>query len=236
MRPNTYELWRGPSELDGQPIVVLASGFARGSKNTKTGAMIQTWILRQDVAPHEAARNGEDASICGDCPLRYRDGHRGCYVIVHQGPLSVWKAWKRGNVPRVAIKAVRGIAAGRALRMGSYGDPAAAPFGLWYNLMQGTTAHTGYTHQWRTCEGNFKSILMASVSDAPHEQEHAVTAGWRTFKVAAVGQLDPQPFEVVCPATTRGVQCADCGLCMGASKQAKCVVIEAHGNGKRHVA
>lgn len=63
-------LWEGPSRLDGAPIVLIATGMRRGSSNEKTGPMVQTWILRQDVAPHVAQRTGADASVCGDCPLR----------------------------------------------------------------------------------------------------------------------------------------------------------------------
>lgn len=61
-------LWEGKSPFDGAPIVLIATGYARPSKNTKTGALLQTWILRQDVAPHDAVASGADASVCGDCP------------------------------------------------------------------------------------------------------------------------------------------------------------------------
>jgi hypothetical protein len=232
---NSYELWRGRSALDGKPIVLLASGFGTGSKNRKTGAMIQTWIMRQDVAPHEAARNGEDASVCGDCPLRMdSDGHRGCYVLVHQGPLSVWKSWKRGNVPRLRQARWRKVIGGRQVRMGSYGDPAAVPLDVWNLLRSVTSGWTGYTHQWRELGPAWFEFLMASTS--VEDDAEAVDAGWRTFKVVPVGGRIWPSTEVQCPATTRGTQCADCGLCMGQSKQAKCVTIEAHGNGKRWVA
>jgi hypothetical protein len=64
------ELWRGPSRLDGAPIVAIATGLAEPSSNPKTGPMVQTWILRADSSPQEAQRTGADASVCGDCPLR----------------------------------------------------------------------------------------------------------------------------------------------------------------------
>ena len=52
---NGVILYEGPSELDGSPIVVIATF---GSKNRKTGKgrknLIQTWIMRQDVAPWDA--------------------------------------------------------------------------------------------------------------------------------------------------------------------------------------
>jgi hypothetical protein len=63
-------LYRGPSMIDGKPIVAIATGYDNESVNQKTGAMAQVWILRDDIAPIEAAQRGEDASICGQCPHR----------------------------------------------------------------------------------------------------------------------------------------------------------------------
>ena len=68
--PKGVVLYRGPSKLDGEPIVCIATGLKAPSKNPKTGTMVQTWILREDVAPHKAQKTGEDSSVCGDCPLR----------------------------------------------------------------------------------------------------------------------------------------------------------------------
>ena len=85
-------LWRGASELDGAPIMVVAAGL-NGSRNAKTGAgMVQIYIIRADMAPAEAIRTGADASICGDCMHRGRrleDGtilDRTCYVTIWLGP------------------------------------------------------------------------------------------------------------------------------------------------------
>jgi hypothetical protein len=39
-------LYEGPSELDGKPIVVVATF---NSVNDKTGNMVQTWIIRSDM-------------------------------------------------------------------------------------------------------------------------------------------------------------------------------------------
>ena len=70
MAANGVVLYRGPSRLDGAPIVVVATGLQRPSENEKTGPMVQTWILRSDEHPVSAVHSGADASICGDCPLR----------------------------------------------------------------------------------------------------------------------------------------------------------------------
>jgi len=100
--PNGFIIYRGPSMLDGQPIVCIATGFAKGSTNTKTGAMIQTWIMRDDIKPVDAIHSGEDKSICGDCPHRGvivngRNVKRPCYVAVWQAPRNVYETYKRGN-------------------------------------------------------------------------------------------------------------------------------------------
>ena len=59
----SFIIYSGPSELDGAPIIVVAT-FA--SKNSKTGDMVQVWIMRADIAPHLAKHSGADSSICGD--------------------------------------------------------------------------------------------------------------------------------------------------------------------------
>ena len=79
-----FILYDGPSVLDGAPIVVIAT---LETSNAKTGAMVQTWILRGDIEPHQAVKTGEDASVCGNCPQRHNTGGA-CYVMTHQAPLA----------------------------------------------------------------------------------------------------------------------------------------------------
>ena len=57
--PNGYILYQGPSNIDGKPIVVIATGFANKSANGKTGDMIQTWIIREDIAPNVLSETGK---------------------------------------------------------------------------------------------------------------------------------------------------------------------------------
>jgi hypothetical protein len=45
-------IYKGPSRIDGAPIVVLAT---YSNRNTKTGAVVQTYILREDINPLEAS-------------------------------------------------------------------------------------------------------------------------------------------------------------------------------------
>jgi len=120
-------LYRGPSLIDGGPIVVVAS---LRSNNAKTGDCAQTWILREDMPPVQAAKSGADRSICGDCPLRGRvvDGRnvgRACYVVLHQAPSSVWLAYRRGVYREVSRGRLRRLLSGAFVRIGAYGDPAA---------------------------------------------------------------------------------------------------------------
>ena len=222
--PNTVKIYDGPSELDGQRIIVLISGLSRTSSNTKTGDMLQTWILRYDVAPNEAVKTGADSSVCGNCPLRplnYRSaGHRRpCYVKTWQAPRSVWRAHR--DAALVPLQAVSGLVAGRMVRRGSYGDPAAVPDTVWQALSNGKRS-TGYTHQWAAGPIGLARRVMASVHDMT-EAAQAQAKGYRTFRV--MGPDDSLASnEVLCPASKEGglrASCATCGLCNGATDNDK---------------
>lgn len=226
-------LWRGASLLDGAPIVAIVSGLAgRGSSNAKTGAMVQTYVLRADVSPVDAIRTGADASICGDCPARGDGTGRGrtCYVNVGQGPLAVWRAWQRGNVPEHAADSAE-LGAGRMVRLGTYGDPAAVPAAVWASLLSRAVGWTGYTHQWRR-RPDLQRWCMAS-ADSEAEANEARAAGWRVFRVAFPGDRRRLAGEVRCPASAEAgklLTCSQCLACGGtAGGRRGSVVIQAHG-------
>ena len=44
-------------------VIVLATGKDQPSINSKTGDMIQTYIMRADIAPDEAAKLGLDETV-----------------------------------------------------------------------------------------------------------------------------------------------------------------------------
>jgi len=232
---NGIILWEGSSAIDGAPIVVIATGMAdRASKNTKTGALVQTWILRADISPVEAIKSGADASICGTCPHRGTivDGAnvgRSCYVTVFQAPLVVWKAYKAGKYPKA--QDVRGVFAGKRVRLGAYGDPAAAPFAMWNDALQGAEAHTGYTHAWRDCDAAFSRYVMASC-DNSQDYADAKAQGWRTFRVRKAGET-LNAKEIACPASKEAgerTSCAACVACGGHGAKARVdIAIIAHG-------
>lgn len=227
-------IYRGPSLLDARPVVVVVTGLAGASANTKTGGMVQTWILRDGIHPVDAVRTGADASVCGQCPLRpalaAKNAAR-CYVNHGFGPASIHRALARGAYPTVtpaeAGEMIR--ATGRPVRLGAYGDPGAVPAGIWDALTAGN-AYTGYTHQWRRSPA-LRGLCMASVGSAAEAAE-AESLGWRTFRVRAASEA-LRPGEIVCPASAEGghrVQCADCRLCAGASRVgARSVAIIDHG-------
>ena len=224
-----FVFYDGPSLIDGAPVIGIA---VLSSVNGKTGNMVQTYILRADQAPLDAIRAGDDESICGDCVHRPALGGS-CYVDVSKSVTSVFSAWVRGSYPLLAPAAAADMVAGRMVRMGAYGDPAAIPARIWRALLRRTAGRTGYTHQWRRAYAQgLRSMAMASVDTVP-ERDVARALGWRTFRVRTADQA-LGPREIVCPASDEGGnrrQCISCRACDGAecgSVQAS-VAIVVHG-------
>lgn len=239
MKALGYILYEGPSEIDGAPIVVIMTGLS-GSKNDKTGNMLQTYILRSDVHPLDALKSGQDRSICGDCEhrpiLAKVTGEPPCYVEVGKGASMVWKAYKAGRYARLPLYVIARLIAARVLRLGTYGDPAAAPIRIWQAIVVYVAGWTGYSHQWRRLGIDWQMLVMASV-DSESDRLDAKSAGWRTFRVS-VG-IDKQSGEASCPASAeagRRSKCIKCQLCSGTQIAAKDVVIADHALGhKRRV-
>lgn len=229
---NGVVFYDGPSVLNGEPIVGVLTGFAHDSQNEKTGPMIQGWILHRDLSPSAAIKSGADSAICGDCQHRSADGHigRSCYVIWWLGPTNVWKAFKAGAYSTASQVALELWMHGHHVRMGAYGDPAAIPYRAWLNVIRGSGGHVGYTQQWRTCDQEFRKILMASVQSSA-EADAAHRLGWRSYRTRPwLGNV--RDDEVICPASEEAhhaATCRTCGLCQGTTLDAKSVVIRAHG-------
>ena len=161
------------------------------------------------------------------------------YVLVHNAPLSVWRAYHRGVYPDWSnhTRPVHAATRGRAVRIGSYGDPAACPVHVWARFTAEARTWTGYTHQWRRSP-YLKPYCMASVENTLDAMEAWVN-GWRTFRIGVAPDRLPMAEEVVCPASAEAghkTTCENCNLCMGASSRArKHVMIAAHGPGRMHV-
>jgi len=220
-------IYNGPSLLDGKPIVVIAT---YSNRNTKTGKVVQTYILRSDISPLEASKTGEDFSICGSCPMRGEvttdpkrkiAKGRKCYVNLGQGVLIVFKSYKRGvykeGDPRT-------MGRDRFVRVGTYGDPAAVPSEVWDELLAECETWTAYTHQkpWRP------DIAMQS-ADSYDEAKAHWAEGRRTFRVIVdLGDID-KTNEALCPASKeagRRVQCTACKLCKGSSLAKSIAIVE----------
>ena len=239
---NAAIVWRGPSELDGSPVVVVVTGL-QGSRNSKTGAMVQTYILVDGMSPRDAILSGADRGICGDCPHRGdgKGGKRTCYVSLATGLQQVGRALARNAYLRMSPERMATRLRGRHVRLGTYGDPAAVPVAVWDRLLKRAAGWTGYTHQWRTSPG-LKGRCMASV-DSPEERERARALGWRTFRVRKVtSTVEPiGSREVVCPASAEAghrVTCEQCRLCNGVGASGdrlpvKDVAITDHSNSGR---
>jgi len=243
-QPRAGIIYTGPSMLDGAPIVAIA---VYTDTNRKTGGMLQTYILRADVAPLDALASGQDASVCGDCKHRPILGGA-CYVNVAHGPRSVWAGYQRGIYPnfRPEYSDTAALGAGRMVRLGTYGDPAAVPAYVWQALVSRAAGHTGYSHQWenpalpRAQRDAIGALCMASV-DTPEEAARAQDAGLRYFRV----RLESEPVqtrELVCPASEEAgkrLQCAQCRACSGTAPERTgkaSVVIVVHGAKTRRYA
>jgi hypothetical protein len=220
---NGFIFYRGKSPIDGAPLIGIAT---LTSENSKTGDMIQTWILREDVSPTEARRTGEDRSFCGDCPVK-----KPCYVNWAHAPLKIWHAYHRGGYIDLRRKPamMRRIVSGRVVRMGAAGDPAMIPLQHWLRVLEGADGWTGYTHQWRqTWAQPMRELCMASVETLA-DQDLARSMGWRTYRI----RRQDEPLarnEIACPSDTTGRQCIACKACDGALKPAAAsVAIIIHG-------
>lgn len=229
-KPSGYIVYRGPSLLDGKPIVVVA--ITKQSKNSKTGNMIQTYILVDNgISPVENYKSLADESICGDCPHRRGKGGA-CYVLVHQGPTMVSKGILRDIYPLDLQKASQECS-GRVVRLGTYGDPAAVPRYVWDALLENASGNTGYTHQWKNNKAShILDICMAS-ADSEEDRIQAKSLGLRTFRV----RTKEEPIlsgEFVCPASEEGGKrklCVSCKACDGGVNTRKGdPVIVTHGN------
>lgn len=227
-KPNGIVLWEGASLIDGAPIAVIATGIKRASQNAKTGAMVQTFIIRSDVNPAVALTTGDDRSVCGDCPKRpstfqpRSQGDKPCYVDVGKSVRSVFACYTRGNYPRVTPEEAAELLAGRELRLGAYGNPSAAPYAMWAKVASKTTGRTGYIHNWRNADTRWPTLVMASCETGAEYLE-ARKLGYRVFRA----RLASEPLmsrEVSCPASKEAGQkttCHKCLACGGHSAKAK---------------
>ena len=227
-------LWEGDSRIDGGPIVAIATGLKGNSSNSKTGAMVQTWILRRDQKPADAIRTGADESVCGDCVHRVVGGLGTCYVNVAWGVNAVWKSWQAGKYQPANTETRKWMRENFHMRFGAYGDPVAVPVSTWRSVLpENPLNSTGYTHAWRDpIAQGYKDFLMASV-ESEAERAEANAKGWRAFIVVPLNRDIPEgatwcPSDKLNPRE-KEIPCVECGLCSGARHEGRDIAIYVHG-------
>jgi len=239
MARKTIILYQGASLINGQPIVALAQS---DSTNSKTGNMIQTFILDASVDPLTASRTGKDESICGSCPHRGTPNNndkgqatnRTCYVTLAHAPLGKYKAYKKGvyGTKTATLKEIAEFGSLQGVRLGTYGDPCAIDNEVWQALTSKALYSTAYTH---AAINPMPESIMTS-TDNLKQSIDAWGRNERTFRVIShVDQLYKRR-EILCPASEemgKRATCASCKLCGGASVNAKSIAIVAHGTSKR---
>lgn len=208
-------------------IMATVTGLTDPSTNKKTGNMLQTNFMNSEVEPHTALKTGQDSKVCFTCALSSipNGGNGDCYVLVFQGPLSVYRAVK--NLPTEETPDLPE----KPVRLGAYGDPTAVPIGVLNRLVAPTKAFpkgrpsTGYTHAWRRAKKEYASLLMASV-DSESEAKQAQALGYRTYRVLPTEGTPLMANEILCPHTgPKQVKCVDCMLCSGNRSKAKNIAV-----------
>ncbi len=247
-KANGYIIYKGTSLLDPDSEIVVIAQIGK-SQNAKTGSMIQTQIIRTDIDPLLASKNGSDYAICGNCPHR-GDSHndptkktaknRSCYVTLMHAPLTTYKQFKKGAYPQLSgHDQIAEIARDRKVRIGTYGDPSAVPSYIWDSLLSLASGHTAYSHQANIIGADFRSDLFMTSADSLDEAKDAWQHNKRTFRVIKNINEVEKDKEVLCPASEEAgkrTNCLKCGLCAGSQIKAKSIAIVAHGNGSKYVA
>ena len=228
--------------VDGDAIILTVSGLLTPSVNGKTSDMLQAIIMPEDLMPSDAIKTGQDAIVCGGCPLRPGSDGDGptCYVWTWRGPDGVWRATHGTDTVRSITDTIaplrgcsdpsvghnRNVCESRShttdrpvpIRLGTWGDPALIPLPILRELAAPGRLSTGYSHQWKTCDPEYRRWLMASIDggNAEADRAEANARGWSTYRVRAKGEA-PLPGSVECPYTGRAdsVTCSTCGLCCG---------------------
>jgi hypothetical protein len=217
-----FIVFEGASLFDKKPIVGIVT---LNSSNAKTGNIAQLWILRSDISPVDAVKNGADQSVCGGCQHRhYKKG--ACYVLPFQGPRAVYDNYRRGGYSSDINEGLARLA-GLGLRLGAYGDPAMLPDNTLQSLVHSARFHTGYTHQWKNkklthalkyCQGSVDNVEEIA-------QLHKIDPSAKHFRVSHTNDLFDN--EIECLNTTQNLSCAECKICDGSQKN---IVVKIHGS------
>lgn len=127
---------------------------------------------------------------------------------------------------------LRRATAGRVVRLGAYGDPAALPRPVLDAIVRDAVSSTGYTHAWR--DGFALADLVMASADSASDAADAAALGFRSFVLTAAPEAR-RPGHMICPASTEAghrLTCEECRACSGAGpgKPTAHVQIAAHGS------
>jgi len=212
-------------------IVVIAT---RDSDNRKTGKMIQLWVINRNIHPVESIRSGTDAMLqCRGCAFA---SGKGCYV--GSLPLmAIWRKYSKGEYDKLepGTQAWADYWVDVKVRFGAYGNPSLIPLDIVSDIVERCESHTGYFHDWHlmpACDAvAYGRYFMASCEPCNVAQAQAM--GLRTFTVYPVDAQQGDGLE--CLADSKGLTCAECGLCDGTArsdarvKSLPSVFIRVHG-------
>ena len=229
---NGLNLFKGKRLINNKKIVVIVTGLNAKTMNEKTGNMLQTWILHDDMEPHKAFKIKEyGETVCGNCPHAGYNNNS-CYVKWFQAPLNVYRAYKNNKYNY--FNGDYEIFRNKSIRFGSCGDPSLIPLYMVKKMIDVCKNHTGYTHQWSNYFGiRFKGLFQASV-DSFDEYLKASSLGFKCFYVKHESIEDPKNFIHCMASIEKGkkTNCNTCNLCDGSKAD---IVINAHGNTKNNV-
>ena len=213
-------------------VVAIAT---TGSLNSKTGNMVQIWLLDRNLHPVENIQTGKDASLqCKGCPFA---SGKGCYVAP-MPLMAIWNKYQRNDYPSLAFGSPEWGAfwEGKAVRFGAYGNPSLLPLAIVESIAKLARKHTGYFHDWQSMSKQeakaYGRFFMASAE--PWNIAKAHKLGLRAFSVLPEGAAAPQG-SLECLADSKGLTCAECGLCDGTERSDRrgaplpSIWIKAHG-------
>jgi hypothetical protein len=201
------------------------------TKNPKTGKMLQIWFLEKNVSPLDSVKSGSDAkTVCKGCIFASGNG---CYVNAGQAPQRIWEAYHRGIYEFLPVKEYSKVFSDRKVRFGAYGNPSLLPISLVKRISEVSSGWTGYFHDWQDMQPGkakqYADFLMVS-TETEKSRRKAERMKLRYFHVSPVRPRNTRE----CLATSKGLTCEECLLCVGNSKpKQKSIWIDPHGSRKR---
>jgi hypothetical protein len=199
-----------PSAIMPDRKIVLIAKL--NDHNSKTGRMIQQGCSRSQCGAFDA------------CYVRNFHFH----IMRIQEALQ---SYIDGKIPKMTFNSFLNLVrkCNSPVRFGEFGDPCSISFDIVSKIAKvSRIGHSGYTHQWKTADQRFSTILMASVENEK-DYQLAKSMGWKSFGInlpAVKGE------RINCPADKQAYKCETCLLCHG-NKAKVSIVIESHGHGKK---